>query len=502
MAYSVEEEEGPKCSFSIYLAEGDALAKQGDYNKAIQAYSIALEIQPEDKNCLVARSRCHLKLGDADSALKDAETSLKDANDFVKGLFQKAEALYAMGDFEFALVHYHRGNKLRPELSEFRLGIQKAREAIDNSIGNPNTVKLTSKGDLSYFYKYLDEKAGKKGKPAARKKPAARPAFASSVSSEKQNTKCLAGDKTVKQLLGELYEDREYLEKLLNDSRATKQSDSTIKSLVSNGISYLDSRLDFWRQQQPLYSRKKKRIDHSNRNRIIKGIGSDPTNYVLRNLDDIDAALADGKPTESLQLGRACLKKVQQLENLPNKKEFVANLHSSIGCALLEIGNLDAALSEHKQDLIISNSIKSEEGKARALDNIGRTYARLSDYAEAIKYWEQRIPMPKTVLEGAWLYHELGRCCLELGNFKEAASYGEQSLDSATQASDDNWQINSSVLIAQAEVKLLNDEKALENFNRALNIAMVLEDKAVQDAISKAIEDVNYRIAESLTPQV
>ena len=55
MAYSVEEEEGPKCSFSIYLAEGDALAKQGDFVKAINAYSIALDIQPDDKNCLVAR---------------------------------------------------------------------------------------------------------------------------------------------------------------------------------------------------------------------------------------------------------------------------------------------------------------------------------------------------------------------------------------------------------------------------------------------------------------
>jgi tetratricopeptide (TPR) repeat protein len=82
------------------------------------------------------RSKCHLKLGDADSALKDAESCLKDTQDFTKGLFQKAEALYAMGDFEFALVHYHRGNKLRPELNEFRLGIQKAREAIDNSIGS------------------------------------------------------------------------------------------------------------------------------------------------------------------------------------------------------------------------------------------------------------------------------------------------------------------------------------------------------------------------------
>lgn len=53
-----------------------------------------------------------------------------------QGLFQKAEALYQMGDFEMALVFYHRGNKLRPELQEFRLGIQKAQEAIDNSIGS------------------------------------------------------------------------------------------------------------------------------------------------------------------------------------------------------------------------------------------------------------------------------------------------------------------------------------------------------------------------------
>ena len=56
-------------------------------------------------------------------------------NLFVQGLFQKAEALYASGEFELALVFYHRGHKLRPELHEFRLGIQKAQEAIDNSVG-------------------------------------------------------------------------------------------------------------------------------------------------------------------------------------------------------------------------------------------------------------------------------------------------------------------------------------------------------------------------------
>ncbi len=42
-----------------------------------------------------------------------------------------------------ALVYFHRGNKLRPEVDDFRLGIQKAKEAIDNSIGGNenNNVK-------------------------------------------------------------------------------------------------------------------------------------------------------------------------------------------------------------------------------------------------------------------------------------------------------------------------------------------------------------------------
>ena len=55
---------------------------------------------------------------------------------YFQGLYRKAEALYCMGDFEYALMYYHRGHKLRPELDEFRLGIQKAQEAIDNSIGS------------------------------------------------------------------------------------------------------------------------------------------------------------------------------------------------------------------------------------------------------------------------------------------------------------------------------------------------------------------------------
>ena len=56
-----------------------------------------------------------------------------------QGLYQKAEALYSKGDFEYALVFYHRGHKIRPELHQFTLGVQKAQEAINNCIGSECT---------------------------------------------------------------------------------------------------------------------------------------------------------------------------------------------------------------------------------------------------------------------------------------------------------------------------------------------------------------------------
>jgi len=53
----------------------------------------------------------------------------------LQALHQKAETLYIKGNFELALVYFHRGQKLKPDREVFRLGIQKAQEAIDSAVG-------------------------------------------------------------------------------------------------------------------------------------------------------------------------------------------------------------------------------------------------------------------------------------------------------------------------------------------------------------------------------
>jgi tetratricopeptide (TPR) repeat protein len=113
-------------------------------------------MQPSHKAALVARSQCHLKLGDAASALKDAEASF-DKNSkvtFVRGLVQYAEALYNLGSFEKALIAFHRGFRVRRDMEGFRIGVQKCQEAIRIAIGDQSATQIE---DLDEILPLIEE---------------------------------------------------------------------------------------------------------------------------------------------------------------------------------------------------------------------------------------------------------------------------------------------------------------------------------------------------------
>jgi hypothetical protein len=63
---------------------------------------------------------------------------------------------------------------------------------------------------------------------------------------------------------------------------------------------------------------------------------------------------------------------------------------------------------------VLKTRSKNEEDESRALENLGRVYARSGKFKEAIDVWEKKLPLVATEMEKAWLYHEVGRCYLEL----------------------------------------------------------------------------------------
>ncbi|XP_051496180.1 outer dynein arm-docking complex subunit 4 isoform X2 [Apus apus] len=406
-------------AFPGLMAEAAQLCRLGEYGKALTCYNNALKLRAGDKNCLAARSNCHLKLGDTENALKDAEASLTTDKTFSKGIYQKAEVLYAMGDFEFALVYYHRGRRLRPDLEKFRLGIEKSQAAIVNCVGSPTSVKLKMNEDVCFISRQAESKEAnqkfqirltKDQKRAKKQEPVRNP-------------------KIERQLLGELYADKVYLEKLLQD-------------------------------------------------KVLTG-------------DD---------PEESCKKAEKLLKTIQEWseEEVPNKNELIGHLHSCIGKAQFDMGQTEAALQSHKMHLEVARQNDLPDAVSRALENIGRVYARTGKFQKAIDTWEEKIPMAKSRLEKTWLFHEIGRCYLELNKAEAAQNYGEKSLQSASEKGDVEWQLHAVVLVAQAEVKLKDYWSAITNFEKALEKAKFVHNEAAQKAIIAALNDVSKNFIEEL----
>uniref|UniRef100_A0A8C3S6Y9 Outer dynein arm-docking complex subunit 4 n=1 Tax=Chelydra serpentina TaxID=8475 RepID=A0A8C3S6Y9_CHESE len=489
------EGEAQSGTFPSLMAEGTLLSRRGEHGKALASFTNALQLKAGDKHGLVARSMCYLKLGDTENSLRDAEASLQNDKTFSKGLYQKAETLYTMGDFEFALVYYHRGHKLRPELQKFRLGIQKAQEAIDNSVGSPSSVKLENKGDLCFLSRQAESK---KVKPKLQVKAPKK--------DQKQQSKVgpIRNEKTERQLLGELYVDKAYLEKLLKDEDLIKSSTKhgmTVEDLILGGINYLDTRTEFWQQQKPIYARvRDRRLMQQRWLPERKRKPSEVARYILKSMEEIDMLLTSNCPEGSCKKAEHVLKTIEgwSEDEIPNRNELIGNLYSCIGNAQIEMGQMGAALQSHKMDLEIARENDLPDAVSRALDNIGRVYARIGKFQQAIDTWEEKIPLAKTSLEKTWLFHEIGRCYLELDEAAEAQDYGEKSLQSAEEEGDVEWQLNASVLVAQAQVKLQDFQSAVTNFEKALEKAKLIHNDAAMQAIIIALDDANKDFIEEL----
>ncbi|KAH0570740.1 putative Dynein binding protein [Spironucleus salmonicida] len=138
--------------FHILIAEGDTCFRNQLYQKAVNAYTEAIDIQP-DREVLLQRSRCYVQLGLSDLAIQDASTAISSDNSFYRGFYQKGEAFYSAGQFEQALVFYYRAYRRRPDIQDFRLGVQKAEEsilrALDACVGDEQLIQFVGKTNIT-----------------------------------------------------------------------------------------------------------------------------------------------------------------------------------------------------------------------------------------------------------------------------------------------------------------------------------------------------------------
>jgi len=485
-----EEENKFPCTYGEYKSIADELYKKGLYDKAIDNYTHALNIQPGEPLCLVRRSQCRLRMGNTKMALTDAETSLAEDKAYYKGVFQKAEALFNQGDFEMALVFYHRGNRNRPEMQEFRLGIQKAQEAISNCVGTPDIVKLDLTGDLGFFKAQTEKKQRETKKSKQQLNAKKTPAKA-----RRNMVRSAQHDRTIRHMLADLYGDRVWLEELLKNTDETSEVGHAVAEMTEDGLDFLDTRTDFWQQVKPMYARKYEQRQALVRYRPPKTTSHE---YTLQELGKLEGLMAQAKYSVALRRASKFMEVLSGYNEtqLANLNMYKARVVSIQGNARLELREYRQAVVDHATDLEIGLDHHIHEAECRGLDNLGRTYARMGEFKKAIEVWERKLPLCKTPLETTWLCHELGRCYLETHRAQTAKDYGNRSLAAAKEADDDVWELHALVLISQAEVKAKRYTSSMVSFEQALELADVLQDKQAQAAIRQAMSEVRGKVAQ------
>ncbi|KAL3282532.1 hypothetical protein HHI36_005712 [Cryptolaemus montrouzieri] len=232
-ALQIPEEAEP----STFLAWGNYEMNKGDLKIALDFISKALELNPTEKTALVARSKCYILLGQPAKALEDAEMALNIDKHFLKAIYQKAESLYYLGNFEYSLMYFHRGLHIRPDHEQFKLGVHKAQKAIENAIGGSSV--FSSRKETKSSESSTNPSTNRTG---------------TSNSTKRVTPVSRAKSSKGSRLLRELGVDKDYLDNLLKNPNIRckfKEDDDTIVKNVQETVEYLNARQEFWRQQLP-----------------------------------------------------------------------------------------------------------------------------------------------------------------------------------------------------------------------------------------------------------
>ena len=105
---------------------GNELFKAQKYPEAVEQYTESIARNPEDHRVYSNRAACYTKLAAFNEALKDAEKCIELKPDFAKGYTRKGHVEFFTKQFDKALETYQEGLKHDPENEELRDGLRRS----------------------------------------------------------------------------------------------------------------------------------------------------------------------------------------------------------------------------------------------------------------------------------------------------------------------------------------------------------------------------------------
>ncbi|EEB08559.1 chaperone activator Sti1 [Schizosaccharomyces japonicus yFS275] len=126
-------------------AQGNAAFAKKDFETAIDFFTQAINVDPNNHVLYSNRSASYASLKKYDDALKDAEKCVSIKPDWVKGYSRKGAALHGLGDLQAASQAYQKGLDIDPDNTQLKNGLASVENSMRSSSSFDPFAQLSSK---------------------------------------------------------------------------------------------------------------------------------------------------------------------------------------------------------------------------------------------------------------------------------------------------------------------------------------------------------------------
>jgi len=129
-------------SAESYKEKGNDEFKKGNYEKAIEFYTYATEMDPRNHVYYTNRALCYSTMKKWDKALRDAEKSVSIKPDWEKGHYRRGVALRELGRFQEAMSAFEKCTDLNPKAAEYKQAYDETKRAMYRGMSEAEICKI------------------------------------------------------------------------------------------------------------------------------------------------------------------------------------------------------------------------------------------------------------------------------------------------------------------------------------------------------------------------
>nr|XP_031825310.1 tetratricopeptide repeat protein 25-like [Nomia melanderi] len=331
------------------------------------------------------------------------------------------------GDYESALVLYHRAANLFPRDSSHKVAVMRATSTISSCNDPPRAPRRTSTSNES-----------------------------------EENLVASLCPETAAILANEK------LKKTPNPASVTEV------------LSYFDNHKRFWKT---LPSPRPTNTRLARSKLMLRQL----SNAADRYLADLESAFNAGKMAASAKVAQELLTVSEALED-PSRYQIASYHYLSLIHVALK--RHDLAVCSASRLIRLSKSTGDLVQFCRALVTLGKVHLSFGHLNAAAKAWEHLAVHLEEPIPAAWIRHEIGRCYLETGKYPQAMDMAAGCVQAAEEANCGKWLLHGKLLLGQSLAKLGRFAEASRELRIAARITEEEGDTPMQSYIRDLIARV------------